>query len=150
MEDRLAFVLAELIKSLIHGDNEYPEESAIIARAVQLGLNKDELEIIGPLVIKKEQKGQTYCCEEVKGKRVFSKKEQLLLEEEHINALLYLVNNGIISGAELDAVLVFAQGFANNPHEPDCFLKALNLVFPDQARNQFLIGAIYNNKELLN
>ncbi len=150
MEDRLAFVLAELIKSLIHGDDEYPEESAIIARAVQLGINKDELEIIGPLVIKEEQKGQTYCCEEVNGKRVFSKKEQLLLEEKHINALLYMVNNGIISGAELDAVLVFAQGFAKNPHETDYLLKALNLVFPDQARNQFLTGAIYNNKELLN
>ncbi len=150
MEDRLALVLAELIRSLIHGDNVYPEESSIIARAVQLGLNKDELEIIGPLVIKKEQKGQTYCCQEVKGKRVFSKKEQLLFEEEQINSLLYLANNGIISGAELDAILVFAQGFAKNPNEPDYLLKALNLVFQDPARNQFLTGTIYKDQELLN
>lgn len=149
MEDRLALVLAELIKNLLR-DEEYPEESSIIARAAQLGISINELEIIGPLVIKGDNKGQTYCCEEVNGNRVFSTIENLLFQKEEINHLLYLFNNGIISGAELDAILVFAQGLAKDKSEQNYLLRAMDIVLQDKARANFLAGALSPVKELPN
>lgn len=149
MEDRLALVLAELIKNLLR-DEEYPEESSIIARAAQLGISFDELEIIGPLVIKDESEGQTYCCEEVNGNRVFSKLEHLIIGRDKINYLAYLYNKGIISGAELDAILVFAQSLARNKNEQNYLLKAINLVLEDKNRADFLAGALQPAKELPN
>lgn len=146
----MAAVLAELIKSLLNGDDEYPEESSIIARAVQLGISSDKLDIIAPLVIKTDDRGQTYSCEEVNGKRVFSKVEQLLLDEDKMEALLYLHNIRAISGAELDAILVFAHSIAKDPTEPDYLKKALTLVLQDKDRANFLTGAIYRKDELLN
>jgi len=150
MDERLAVVLAELIRSLLRGDGDFPEESVMIARAVHFGINEKELDIIGPLVLEKEEEDQIYSCEEVNGRRVFSKKEQLFLDKDKINALLYLNNKGIISGAELDAIMVFAEGLARDPNEKDYLVKALNLVLADKARAEFLTGAIFGNKELSN
>ena len=78
---------------------------------------------------------------------MFSKKKQLLLEEKHINALLYMVIM-VYSGADSMRVFSVAQGFAKNPHETDYLLKAL-ISFPDQAEINFN-RAYNNNKELLN
>jgi hypothetical protein len=151
MDDKLAAVLAEMIKSLLNGDNEYPEEANMIARAVQLGIDRNELDIIGSLVFPEQtDEGQPYRCEEINGKRVFSKKEQILLGKDKINTLLYLNNHGIISGAELDAILVFAEGLATDPREEDYLMKALNIVLTDKVRADFLTGVIEGAKELVN
>lgn len=149
MEDRLALVLAALIKNLLR-DEEYPEESAIIARAAQLGISSDELEIIGPLVIKNDTEGQTYSCEEVTGNRVFSKVESLLIGRDKINYLTYLFNQGIISGVELDAILVFAQNLAKEQDESDYLSKAINLVLEDKSRADFVAGVLSSTQELPN
>ena len=62
--------------------------------------------------------------------------------------MAYLFNQGIISGAELDAILVFAQNLAKEQDESDYLSKAINLVLEDKSRADFVAGVLSSTQEL--
>ena len=81
---------------------------------------------------------------------MFSKVESLLIGRDKINYLTYLFNQGIISGAELDAILVFAQNLAKEQDESDYLSKAINLVQEDKIRAEFVAGDLTSTQDLPN
>jgi tRNA (guanine-N1)-methyltransferase len=128
MEDRLALVLAALIKNLLR-DEEYPEESAIIARAAQLGISSDELEIIGPLVIKNDTEG-------------FDERARVLLADMEISIGDFVLTGGEIPAmAVTDAVVRLLPGVLGDEYSKheESFTENL-LEYPHYTRPRSFMG----------